>query len=452
MIKFMRLLRFLFIAAGLLVMAGLWAGAAQAASVEAVRFGHHPDKVRMVLEMNGTTPYRVFSLSSPPRVVIDMPAANWNVSAVAKAQVPAIADVRHGYPRPDVSRIVIDLKQHGGLRSAFQLPAAGGKPDRLVIDFSLMSESEFQAVKMKTFGDFTPSPGAAQTAPPKGIKAPKIVTQQAPKVVTQPQPAPQATLSSKSAPLPGQKPMTNNTQTAAPAKAVRKPMIIIDPGHGGVDPGAIGANGVFEKHVALAAARELKRQLLATGRYRVKMTREKDVYLKLYQRVAFARKHEGDMFISLHADSIRKSTVRGASVYTLSEKASDKQTAALAARENRSDLIAGVDLTHEDQDVAGILVDLVMRDTMNQSIFLANTMVDTLNMGRIKVLDNPHRYAGFAVLKAPDIPSVLVEMGFMSNRKEADMLSRPEYRQKVMKSLVRGIETYFDKALRHERI
>lgn len=454
MIKFMRFLPFLFIAAGLLVMMGLWSGAAQAGSVEAVRFGHHPDKVRMVLEMKGTTPYRVFSLSSPPRVVIDMPAASWNVDAVAKSQVPAIVDVRHGYPRPDVSRIVIDLKQHGGLRSAFQLPAAGGKPDRLVVDFSLMSESEFQAVKLKTFGDFTPSPGAAQTTPPKGIKAPKIVTQQAPKVVTQPQPQQQAALSQKAVPLPEHKPaaMTNNSPVSAPAKTVRKPMIIIDPGHGGVDPGAIGANGVFEKHVTLAAARELKKQLLATGRYRVKMTREKDVYLKLYQRVAFARKHEGDLFISLHADSIRKSTVSGASVYTLSEKASDTQTAALAARENRSDLIAGVDLTHEDQDVAGILVDLVMRDTMNQSIFLANTMVDTLAMGNIKVLDNPHRYAGFAVLKAPDIPSVLVEMGFLSNRKEADMLSKPDYRRKVVSSLMRGIETYFDKALRHERI
>lgn len=445
----MRLIQFLCLAMFAMVAMG---SSAYALSVENIRFGHHPEKVRMVLDMDKLSDYKVFALNSPPRIVIDMPARDWNVDKVAKAQVPSIKDVRHGYPQSDVSRIVIDLKEPGGLRTAFKLPADGGKPARLVVDFSFMTDAEFAAVKTKTFGSFVPSKSPAKTAkktePVKKAvkKVVKAAPKKAPKVVTS---APKkAVTNTAKAPTPHKKP-----QDKPKAKvAAKKPLVVIDPGHGGVDPGAIGANGVFEKHIALSAAKELKRQLLATGRYRVKMTRERDVYLRLYQRVAFARKHEADLFISLHADSIRKSNIRGASVYTLSEKASDSQTAALAARENRSDLIAGVDLTHEDKDVASILVDLVMRDTMNQSIFLANTLVDTMSLGHIKVLDNPHRYAGFAVLKAPDIPSVLVEMGFMSNRKEADMLSKPAHRKKIVRSLVRGIETYFDKAIRHERI
>ncbi|MCB1556781.1 MAG: N-acetylmuramoyl-L-alanine amidase, partial [Alphaproteobacteria bacterium] len=158
-----------------------------------------------------------------------------------------------------------------------------------------------------------------------------------------------------------------------------------------------------------------------------------------------ARAKDADLFVSLHADSIGKSAIRGASIYTLSEKASDAQTARLADKENRADLIAGVDLSVEDETVANILVDLSMRDTMNQSKFLANTVVDTMKGKGLSVLDNPHRYAGFAVLKAPDVPSILIELGFLSNRTEAKMLANAAYQKKVAVALRTGIEAYFQK-------
>lgn len=249
--------------------------------------------------------------------------------------------------------------------------------------------------------------------------------------------------------MPGYKPPTgssnNYTRAPVPPAITKKPLIVIDAGHGGVDPGAIGSNGVFEKHITLAAARELQRALNATGRYRAELTRGGDKYLKLYQRVSIARKKKADLFISLHADTIGKSNVTGASIYTLSEKSSDAQTEKLAARENKADLIAGVDLSTEDEEVANILVDLTMRDTMNQSKFFANTIVSEMAGNGLKTLERPHRYAGFAVLKAPDIPSVLIELGFLSNRREAERLSTPAYRHQIIRALIKGIDGYFEK-------
>ena len=165
-------------------------------------------------------------------------------------------------------------------------------------------------------------------------------------------------------------------------------------------------------------------------------------FIKLRDRVIFARRHEADLFISIHADSIRNPKIRGASIYTLSEKASDAQTARLAARENKADLIAGVDLQHEDADVANILIDLVKRDTMNQSKFFAESLVKTFQSSGIRTLENPHRYAGFAVLKAPEIPSVLIEAGFLSNRKDARLLDQKEYRSKIAKTIASGVDHY----------
>ncbi len=251
---------------------------------------------------------------------------------------------------------------------------------------------------------------------------------------------------------PPQKPIVEEAKTVVPdmppvVKAHKgpKPMIVIDAGHGGDDPGAIGANGAKEKTVTLAAAKELKEKLESTGRYRVHLTRSTDKFIKLPDRVKIGRTQGADLFISLHADSIDKPGVSGASIYTLSNTASDAQTAKLAARENRADLIAGIDLSHEDKEVADILIDLTMRDTMNQSKFFANTVVKQAKSQGIKLLEKPHRFAGFAVLKAPDVPSVLIEMGFMSNRNEVSQLSSPAYRAKIVNAVAGGIDAYFAK-------
>ncbi|MCD8526025.1 MAG: N-acetylmuramoyl-L-alanine amidase [Alphaproteobacteria bacterium] len=323
--------------------------------------------------------------------------------------------------QPGVSRIVFDTERPTALKTAFVLPAQNGSTPRLVIDFSAASDAEFRAERSKVLGTLDVAPAF--------LKAPaRVVTGSENRLAG----------STANAPKPPAKP-----NTSAPRTPAIKPLIIIDPGHGGTDPGAKGANGVNEKQVTLALSQELRDQLIATGRYRAILTRDKDVFIKLGDRVKFARKHEGDLFISLHADSINKPNVGGASVYTLSDKASDEQTAKLAARENQADLIGGIDLSTEDEDVANILVDLAMRDTMNQSRFFAGSVVDTLAYHGVRILERPHRYAGFAVLKAPDIPSILVEAGFMSNRQEANLLSSPQHRQKIAAALVRGVDTYF---------
>jgi N-acetylmuramoyl-L-alanine amidase len=220
-----------------------------------------------------------------------------------------------------------------------------------------------------------------------------------------------------------------------------RPLIVIDAGHGGQDPGALGANDTHEKDVTLNYARALRDGLVATGRYRVKLTREDDRFIMLHDRVDIARKAKGDIFISLHADSNPRADARGLSIYTLSENASDDEAAALAERENKVDIIPGIDLNTADPDVASILIDLTQRETMNKSSIFAEAVVASLR-ANIRKLDKTHRYAGFRVLKAPDIPSVLVELGFLSNPHDERLLLTKEHRDLVVESIIKGIDRY----------
>lgn len=237
-------------------------------------------------------------------------------------------------------------------------------------------------------------------------------------------------------------PKTSNLAPASGTTPKSVYTVAIDAGHGGVDPGATSGD-IKEKDITLATARTLRAALEKTGRYKVRLVRESDVYLKLSQRVALARAAEADLFISIHADSINQPNVSGASIYTLSDRASDAQTERLAARENRADLISGIDLSTEDQDVANILIDLSMRETMNQSKFFANSVVDSLRGLNVSMLENPHRFAGFAVLKAPDVPSVLIEIGFVSNKTEARRLMSADYQGRIAQAVLQGIDGYF---------
>jgi N-acetylmuramoyl-L-alanine amidase len=218
--------------------------------------------------------------------------------------------------------------------------------------------------------------------------------------------------------------------------------VVIDAGHGGLDPGARGVSGALEKDLVLQYARELRRQLKASGRYRVVMTRDRDVVLPLRRRVARAEQAEGDLFLSLHANIYKSRGVRGASVYTLSEKASDAEAEALAAKENKADVLSGVSLDGQSEDVSMILIDLAQRETMNLSKDFANTLVRALG-DTTRLLPKPHRSAGFAVLKSPTVPSVLVEVGYMSNRREEKLLRSPAHRKKISAALVKAIDNYF---------
>jgi N-acetylmuramoyl-L-alanine amidase len=218
--------------------------------------------------------------------------------------------------------------------------------------------------------------------------------------------------------------------------------VVIDPGHGGVDPGAMSPSGVHEKDIALATAWELARQLAARRDFRVVLTRSTDEFLPLRERVARARGWKADLFLSIHADALPNTEKRGLSVFTLSAQASDREAAELAIRENRADLVDGVNLSRQPRDVGNILLDLSRRQTSNLSIALARKVVDQLGR-QVVLLDRPQRTADFAVLTAPDVPSALVELGCLSNPVEERLLQQHTYQQRLARGLVRSIEGYF---------
>jgi N-acetylmuramoyl-L-alanine amidase len=231
-----------------------------------------------------------------------------------------------------------------------------------------------------------------------------------------------------------------------PAAHRRRPqsrlrVIAIDPGHGGIDPGAIGAGGVFEKRITFATATDLARLLRASRRFRVGLTRGPDEYVPLRQRVARARALHADLFLSLHADALPNPAMRGLSVFTLSAAASDREAAALAASENR-EIVAGVPLAREPREIDAVLIDLARRQTGNMSLEFARHIIAILGH-RAELLDNPRRSAGFVVLTAPDIPSVLVELGCLSNPIEERLLQQPAYQKRLALGLAEAIESFF---------
>ena len=384
-----------------------------ALDVQSVRFGVYQDKTRLVLDLDQPSDFRAFVLADPYRMVIDLPSFDWKAGKAKEPQNAGVTATRHGNLQPGISRIVFDLNRPVSIQNAFILPRSNDKPDRIVIDFNNVPPSLFNQVKSTVHGTLDPEKASAQ-------------------------------ITKKLTPTPKPKPGNN--------KPSKKPLIIIDPGHGGIDPGALGHNGIHERDVVLKLGHELRKQLEKSGQYRVKMTRSTDKFIKLSNRVKFAQKHDGDLFISIHADSLSNKSVSGASVYTLSEKASDAQTAKLAARENKADLIVGVDPDIDDEQVVNILMDITMRDTMNQSKFFANTLVKNFKANNVRLLDGPHRYAGFAVLKSANIPSVLVEAGFMSNKKEATMLNTTNHRKKIAGALKKGIDKYFEQVRKNQRL
>jgi len=375
-------------------------GAASVAAkpvVTDVRIGDHADKTRLVLEFNQPISYKIFALPDPYRVVIDLPDLEWSIppgSGLTKQGL--IKGYRYGLFDEDTFRVVVDLKSPALVVKDFMLPPNKTAAHRLVLDIAKTNRSAFMQASKKMMSRVSKRKYS---------------------------PAPQA-------------PIQKQT------KRTGKQVIVIDAGHGGVDPGAIGASGRYEKRVTLSAAKTLKAELEKTGRYKVVLTRNRDIFLRLSQRVNVARKYGADLFISLHADSHPNLKVSGTSVYTLSEKASDKEAARLARKENKADLIAGVDLSHEAPDVSNILLDLAQRETMNYSAKFAAKLVGNLKK-RVTLLRNTHRFAGFAVLKAPDVPSVLIELGYMSNPGDERRLFDKNYVKKMMGGIRLAIDDYF---------
>ncbi|WP_395709777.1 N-acetylmuramoyl-L-alanine amidase [Reyranella sp.] len=225
-------------------------------------------------------------------------------------------------------------------------------------------------------------------------------------------------------------------------------MIVLDPGHGGRDPGALGVRGTQEKGVVMAIARQLQAELQVGGIYRVMLTRSGDSYVPLRERVARAQTAKADLFLSLHADAHADSEIRGASVYTLSEDASDREAAMLAARENRADATAGFRFAHEPDNVAQALFAMSQRGTVNDSRRLADTIVQSFARNGVRLLPRTHRQAGFAVLTSPDIPAALVELGYLSNPQDERLLTVSQHQIALARALRASVDAHFGLATR----
>lgn len=379
---------------------GAFAPLARAAGqvvVSGVRLGGNAQSTRLVLDVGDALKHQTFNLADPYRIVLDFPEFDWRV---APEQMPGatglIKSLRAGLFQPGTFRLVVDLSGPAEIQRTLVLPPQSGFGWRFVADFGPTSREAFMA---------RVGPGTDTIRPAKANE-----------------PA-----------------VTERQRRAAAAK----PVIVVDPGHGGVDPGAIGVGGVYEKHITLAMAKQLRAQLLKSGRYEVTLTRDRDIFIPLRERVAIARRAKGDLFISLHADSHPNRATRGLSIYTLSEKSSDREAQLLAEKENKADIIAGMDFSEESPEVTGILIDLAQRESMNLSAQFASLAVGELDR-KVRTLDNTHRFAGFAVLKAPDIPSVLLEMGYLSNADEVRLLQQAQYRDRLADSMVHAVDRYFD--------
>ena len=452
-------------------------GVLAAPTIKDVRIGQHNHMTRLVLDLTETVGFKIFTLAGPDRVVIDMPSAYWaleeRIFAIGRA---GVAQVRFGYFTPETSRLVLDLARPLALQQTRLLaPSAGGAvPHRLVLDFVPVSATAFLATAKAAAAapaaqsqDAAPAaqPSESATEAPKTARAARSAEPVEP-AGEPPKPAPaapaapaaQSAKPARETPKPATaaqpaEPMAEAriTDPAEPvpqprAKPAVKPvryLIALDPGHGGRDPGATAASGVTEKTVVLTFARELRAALDSSGRYRVVMTRNSDRKISLHRRVDIARDAGADLFLSIHVDRLKDARVRGASVYTLSNEASDVEAAELAARENKADIVADVDLSEGyDEEVAKVLISLVQQNTMNCSAVLAARLLPEL--GRVAPLINrSHRFADFRVLKAPDIPSVLIELGFLSNDQDAERLRSESHRAVLAGAIVRTLDTYF---------
>lgn len=369
---------------------------AVAVDVSGVRFGLNGDTTRFVVDLSGQTQPAIFLLADPYRIVIDLPDVAWKGNEAVKS-TGLVEGYRHGLFTENMYRIVLDLKQPAIVANAFTIPASGGRDRRYVVDIKPASRSQFLAA----------------------VESSKA------------QRSRYATRTVKAAP-----------EVSNSRRRDGKHIIVIDPGHGGVDPGNLGVIGVHEKVIVLALARAIRDELNKTGRYEVHLTRDRDIFYEVRERFRIARRLNADLFISVHADSIANPRVSGGSVYNLSERASDREAERLAARENKSDLIAGVNLEVVEDEVSGILIELAQRETMNYSAQFAEILVGEMK-GRVPTLKRAHRFANLGVLKAPDVPSVLLEAGYLTNRSNARYLNSKRGQKEIAEAARRAIDKYF---------
>jgi N-acetylmuramoyl-L-alanine amidase len=371
----------------------------------AVRLGGDETDTRFVVDLSRKIDLHAFTLADPYRVVVDVPEVIFRLPPKAgETGHGLIKAFRFGLMMTGESRLVLDMARPVRIAKAFVMDPAPGAPARLVLDLLPTDRASFL----------------------------RIVAGEDKAPVTQP-----------------------TVQSAPPGQAKSgdpRQLVVLDPGHGGIDSGSRARTGPMEKDIVLDFAKRLRGRLEKTGKYRIVMTRTDDTYVPLDERVRIARKAGAALFVSIHADSLprREGDARGATVYTLSNNASDAQAAQLAVQENHSDVIAGVNLKTEPNDVAGILIDLAQRETNTFSMQFARDVVGDLK--RVTPLHkDPVKSAGFRVLRAPDVPSVLVELGYLSDPSDLKLLTNDSWRDRTADSIAKAIDTYFSAHLAGDR-
>jgi len=342
-------------------------------------------RTRLVAVFSANPAYSVQFLERPYRLVINLPSVDFSSQKQPPQTFGLVSDLRYGASGPNASRIILTAKVPFSIEktSVEQLDSGLWQ---LVIDLTKDNEQNFRK-----------------------------------------------TINNKS---------TDNQQKTDTKTVAQKPFrVVIDAGHGGIDSGAESISGVFEKNVTLAFARSLRGELEKNADLEVFLTRDSDVFLRLNERVQKARGFGADLFISIHADTINMMSMRGATVYTISDQASDDLAKALADRENKADLVDGLP-PDESPEVTDILIDLARRETLSFSVNFADRVISSLLQSDINLIKNPHRYAGFQVLKAPDIPSVLIEIGYLSNKEDERLVTDPLWRKKASIAIANAVQQF----------
>ena len=407
---------------------GAMASASDKPAVLAVRAAEHDGVTRVVLEVTAPISFQQADESDPRHLEVTLPALEWRADPTSLGRgVGLVHKLSYALPDANSGRLDLETSRPAVMRKMFLIPPAGNGNFRLVLDIEATSVSAAARTPIAA-GALPPTAGAALAVPAAAPHAP----------VTQ-------------ASLPDMKPVMPEVSPSRKEHHPGKPIVVIDAGHGGVDPGATSVSGAYEKNIVLALAQDVKAQLDKDGKVTAILTRDRDIFIPLRERVAIARAANADLFMSLHADIVADSDIRGLSVYTLSQTSSDVEAQALADKENKSDIVAGIDFSNESPEVTNILIDLVQRESMNLSAKFAGQVITEVSRDTHQLLQNTHRFAGFAVLKAPDVPSVLVESGYLSNERDEQMLRRPEYRAKLAQALARAIEGFLVKQQKSRR-
>jgi N-acetylmuramoyl-L-alanine amidase len=362
-------------------------------------------QTRFILDLDRPIQFRAFALADPYRVVVDIPQVSFKLAAgTGNAGRGLIKAFRYGLVMPGESRIVFDLTGPAKIANSYVLEAANGQPPRLVLELEQIDRTAFvQALAPENRPELRPTIAEANAAVVLGA--------------------------------------------AKPAPPDTRPLIVIDPGHGGLDNGTQAA-GEMEKNLVLGFSLALRDRIEKSGKYRVVMTREDDTFIPLNDRVKVARNQSAALFVSIHADALprREGDAQGATIYTLSDKASDAEAERLAEAENKSDAIGGVNLTDEPTEVADILIDLAQRETRTFSNRFARLLMGEMK-NTVRMHKHPLKSAGFRVLKAPDVPSVLIELGYVSNKGDLEHLVSENWRSKTVGSMAQAIDAFFAKRL-----